>query len=436
MSTSKKSSGLSAGQRPTIVIELPAGWGRAAAAGLLGAFLGWVVPVAVAITGFWTLANDPWLRQQNWQDAVDAGSSFWALSLGSPALLGQVSVALIPGLWTLAQLLSLRVFLGRMGQFSSGSVWAAVPAFTLLAVTLSFTTGQQVIWWRVLLGSLAVSGLTAAWVFVRNLRNVPAWAGRLRYAAAGVVLGAVLVAGLFLLGSVAVGYSWWRHHQQVDAAMQAVNAGPLLLILQLTFLPLMAAWAVSWLVGTGFYGASGELISPAVPPQVGLPLPVWQLVPGGIETSPWWMFVLLGVAGGAVLWLLLRKRGFLVVLTIVGCGALSALGFTAAWMGLSTGSLGVAALDRLGPPVWAATLAVGVQFVLPLSLIPLLFHSLTIAWARTVVRKTFGNPVAAGGPEAGKSQKPQQAPRGSAPDDGITEAFTVEVEKDRDIEIP
>lgn len=375
--------------RSTIVVELPTGWGRAGAAGLLAAFFGWVVPVAIAVFGFWVLADDPWLRQQSWQDAVDAGASFWALSLGSPALLGQVEVALIPSLWTVAQLFALRVFLSRMDRFSPGSVWAAIPGFLLVALPLAFSAGRGVTWWKVLIGATIVSLLATLWVYVLKSGRVPNWARKLRVAGAGIAVGIAYTTALLLVGTIAVAVSAWQRRAGLAEAAAALHAtgteGFTLWLLQIAYLPLGAAWATSWLLGTGFRGVGGAIVSPSSPPTQELGIPAWQLIPTGVSSAPWWIFTVLGVTVGALAWLLLRRRPIGSALTLSGSSAIVGISVFAVWMLLGGGSLGDGALIQLGPPVGDATLRVTLTFFLPAAALPILLHPRTTSQVKSVV---------------------------------------------------
>ncbi len=370
-------------ERPTITLTLPSGWGRAGAAGLLAAFLGWAIPVAVAMGSFWMVADSPWLRQTTWQNAAAAGSSFWALSLGSPAMLGELYVSAVPGLWSLIQLVALRLFLGRMRKFTPASVWAAVPTFTALSLMLVIPLADGVIWWHAAIGAVIISGLASLWAYWGAVRLPVTWADRLRPAAAGVLLGLAYLLAVNLIGFVAVVVRTFKQYDQVVAATQALQGpgagGATLWILQLAFLPLACAWAAAWMTGSGFVGVGEELISPATPPTQGLPLPAWELIPTTDEPSTyWWVFVLVGFVFGALLWLLVRKRPPLFAVLVVLVGASAGILLLAAWLALADISMGTGALAHLGPDPWAATWSITIPLLLPASITPLVFHSWSV----------------------------------------------------------
>ncbi len=416
------------GDRPTIVIGLPSGWGRAGAAGLLAAFLGWAIPVAVALASFWTVADSPWLRQLAWQNAASAGSSFWALSLGSPAVLGQVSLSLLPGLWTLTQLAALRLFLAKMRHFSPLSVWTAVPTFSGLATLLAVATAQEIVWWRVAIGSAVISGIASLWVFSKVVPLNNKWAARLTPISAGIALGLLYLLLLNLVGLVGLFVAGVRQREAIGAATQALQ-GPgggaaMLTVLQLMFLPLGAAWAASWMAGSGFLGVGGQLVTPTSPPEVGLPLPAWTTIPTTPTASFWWLYLVLGILVGAVSWLVLRGRSLWKVSTVLGIGALAGIAFTATWMGLSNGSLGSGSLAHLGPPTLAAATRLGLLFILPACFVPLGLHPEMIAAVRQGIPAR--EPVAAGRTDDSVEESMEDGSREFPPKDtleaGVLEA--------------
>lgn len=386
MTTSTPRTGTPTPERPTITIELPSGWGRAGAAGLMAALLGWVVPVAVAMVGFWAVADSPWLRQQNWQDAVALGSSFWALSLGSPAQLGLLSLTLIPLGWSLFQLLSLRLLLGRMRQFSANSIWAAIPGFVLPALVLSLSIPTEGIWWRATLGSLLIATVAAAWVFWRSGRRFPRWLQRIRPIGSGLALAFGYLGVMLVIGLVALTVSAGVHHEQMGQAAASVGAvggqAVILWLAQLAYLPVAAVWALAWLLGATLVGVGGEVFSAAQPPTVAVPLPAWALVPTEAGASPWWVFLLVAICYSLFTWLHLRRRNLKLVALTVGLGAVVGAGLFAAWLALSTGGLGTGALAHLGPQVGPATVAFALTFLLPATVPPLLLHPSTIAACR------------------------------------------------------
>ena len=391
MSASTPSAETAADSRPTIVLTLPSGWGRAVAAGLLAAFLGWAIPVAVAMGSFWAVADSPWLRQATWQDAATAGSSFWALSLGSPAVLGGISLWAIPGLWSLVQMVALRLFLGRMRRFTPASVWAAAPSFTGLAMVLVLPLADGVIWWQALLGALAISGCASLWAYARAARFSPKLTARLKPFVSGTLLGLAYLLVVNLVAFVALMVRLAKELDRVNAATEALQGpggGALILwILQLSFLPLGAAWAAAWMVGSGFEGVGGELVTPALPPTQDLPLPMWELIPTDASASLGWIFLLSGFALGALWWFLLRKRSFLVTVIVLTVAAVVAILLMAAWMALSGASLGRGALSHLGPETWAATWRLAIPFLIPASAVPLVFHTKTVSAVREATVK-------------------------------------------------
>lgn len=383
----KTSSKRSRAERPTITIELPEGWGRAMVAGLAAVLVGWLVPVAVAMAGFWSLADSPWMRSAGWKDAIEIGGSYWLLSLGAPAGFAGLEVTLIPQLWLLAQLLILRLLLGRLRHFSDGSVWAAIPAFTLLALVLGLVSGVGGSWWRLVLGALGISGLATVWAWLRTSRNLPAAVEKRPWVGLGVLLGVGYFLPLALAGTLTAALSWGAHWEQYSAAVHALDAtgidAAVLFVAQAGYLPLFGAWALAWLSGIGFSGPGQVLVAPGAPPTEIIPLPVWALVPKEPAPDFWWVFLLAGFLIGAASWAAARKREYLTqVLPVVATGFTVGVAGLASWMALSRGSLGGGMLDALGPHVVPVTGQFVLLYFLPALALPLLLHPEAIALVR------------------------------------------------------
>lgn len=346
--------------RPTITIVLPSGWGRSAAVGIGAALVGWFVPILVASLGFWLVADNPWLQDVTWQDAVTMGSGFWSLSLGGSAALGAVAVTLIPLLWSLVQVFVVRLLLQVLRQYSAAAAWAVVPFFTLTALILALTLGHAS-WPRVLIGAVVISGLGALWAYLSLAQSYPAWMSRLDSAWQGLRIGSIWLAVLVAMTLVVVGLAWWREHQVIADAARAMGAtganGAVLGLLQLSYAPTIAAWAFAWLLGVGFVGVGGVVVGPPSPPAEALPLPVWHIVPDQVVQLPaWpWPIVFCGLALGLGAGWLLRRRSAAQAAVAASCAALSFLMFAAAWMALSRGALGDNHLSLLGPSTGAVT---------------------------------------------------------------------------------
>lgn len=381
-----------ASDRPTIIISLPSGWGRAAAAGIGAALAGWFIPVVLASVAFWLVADSPWLQNMSWQNAIDAGSAFWALSLGVPTTLGGVALSLIPLLWTLTQIFILRALLRSTRHFSGGAPWAAIPFFSLTSLVIALSSTDAT-WWHVLLGSAGLSAAGACWASLAQSRAYPGWMNRLAPVWSGMRIGAVWV--LILVGStgVAAVASWINHREAVAEAGAAIGAtgpnGLILVLLQIAYLPTALAWGFAWLLGPGFVAVGGQVVTPADPAETPLPLPMWQMLPSeAIHLPAWpWPLVALGLLFGAGAGWLLRRRSVKDAGLGLAGAAATALLLIAGWMSLSTGSMGDNQLALLGPSPAAVTLQMLLLLLLPAALIVALLHPLTMQGARWLIAR-------------------------------------------------
>jgi hypothetical protein len=215
--------------------------------------------------------------------------------------------------------------------------------------------------WTVLVAGVGLSagvldgaGLTPVLVarlpaVVRRAGLVAATAG----AALAVVVGVVAAAAVVARWSTETALS----HQAAPGTGDALG----LFLVSLAYLPNLLVWTLSYVAGPGFavgggvsvdaFSASGALL-PGVPVLGAVP-------PDAPAAAP--LLLLLPVLCGILASVVLRRRGHLElrdeVVALLGGAALVGLA-TAVLCALSRGSLGAGRLAVLGPPPWAAGLAV------------------------------------------------------------------------------
>ncbi|MEW2283685.1 DUF6350 family protein [Streptomyces sp. NPDC047841] len=228
---------------------------------------------------------------------------------------------------------------------------------------------------------------------------------------------------LFGGGALLVGVSLVWHGELARASFVQLTGGWTgrfaVLLLGIALIPNAAVWAASYALGPGFLLGAGHLVHPLASDPAPLlpPFPLLAAVPDPGAGTPgnWAAGVVPAVAGMTAGWFVARaavrrpeaggpararwsagRTAGVVLLTALVCAV--ALALLAA---LAGGSLGVAALSRLGPPWWRTGGAAGawtLLFALPVALI-------ARAWRlRTWPRRHDGAP----GPEAGAA-----APRGA-----------------------
>ncbi|MEW2509901.1 DUF6350 family protein [Streptomyces sp. NPDC046870] len=198
---------------------------------------------------------------------------------------------------------------------------------------------------------------------------------------------------LFGGGALLVGVSLVWHGEPARASFVQLTGGWTgrfaVLLLAFTLVPNAAVWAASYALGPGFLLGAGHLVNPLASDPAPLlpPFPLLAAVPepGAGTPGNWAAGVVPAVAGMTAGWFVARaavhrpeagvpararwsagRTGGVVLLTAVVCAA--ALALLAA---LAGGSLGVAALSRLGPPWWRTGGAAGawtLVFALPVAL--------------------------------------------------------------------
>ena len=384
--------------RRTITVKLPVGWGRSLLVGVEAAVIGWLVPAIVGITVFWLLASNPWLREVGWEAGAAAGGNFWSLSLGGQAPLGTIDVGFWPLLWTLCQVLGFRGSFLVFRGVEKYAVFFAVPSFVFVVFVLVLASSDGSAW-RTVLGALVVAGIASFWAYLDASRSNRNWGWGWDGAKLGLLwfLTVVMVSLLFAVGS------WVMNKGSVDAELASLgdHTGPLDVVFAM-FMPNVAGWAWSWIVGAGIIGPGGEIISHLHPRSGGFGLPFWSLIPDSVGPEYfYWVPTVLGLlVGGVTARKRRRTRGHKILsnLRVVVVASFAFLVALLAWLFLSGGSLGTGNLAYLGPNVWVAFGWTALKFLLPAVLIISLFHADTFDAVRAFVRgvrtKLSGEPDA------------------------------------------
>ena len=361
----------------TITVRLPAGWTRAAMVGILAPLIGWVVPAAIAMMGFWSVADNPWLKERGWQEAVAIGSQFWALSVGSRADLAGLAVSLIPLLWTLGQIVVLRLLLSATRNAERHAAWAAVPTSVAVTLVLLAAIGTGANYGRATLVSLFIALVAAAWK-IGGSRKTPWVNTAVRWSM--LWLGATLLVAV--VGLVIMTFRSWGQMSAATEALGATGLGAGIFgLMQFTYLPNLLFWGLAWTLGVGFTGVAGQTVSPQNPPTESIPLPLWDLVPTGASPLSWAALSLaVGLLLAVGMWWRWRRTPITVTAaqTLLGSGLL--LVWVAVGCGLSRGGLGQDRLAHLGPHVGPVVGMVALLYVLPILVVVLGLHPQTLRW--------------------------------------------------------
>ncbi|GGF19830.1 cell division protein PerM [Subtercola lobariae] len=341
----------------------------------------WAVQFDLAVdwTAFWRAAADFWMLG-NGVDLMISLDPQTAAQLG----LEQAAVPFVIGIAPLGFAL-LTVFLGRrsglrLGQSPhpvlgtvTGIVTVGILAALIWASAQSSTAAasfwQTVILLPVLYGVGAVIGAWSTLVRV-NAPLADAILGmtdRLSDEARNLIAvalrgGAIIAAAMVALGALAVALLLLVNYSTVISLYESLQSGAAggaaLTLAQVSFMPNLAIWAMSWLLGPGFALGTGSSVSP-LGTQLGLipSLPVFGALPHGAAFG--FVALVVPVVIGLLVAAALRPRvttpgdfslrqAGRMLGTGFGMGAVAAgiLALVALWSG---GALGPGRLADVGP---------------------------------------------------------------------------------------
>lgn len=345
-------------ERPTVTISLPAGWARAALAGIEAALVGWGLPALGAALAYLLVAGNPWLADFTIGEASRMGAQFWVASLGVPTLIGPVHITFIPLLWTLIQVVALRGFLLPTRTFGPNALWISIPSYLVSTIIIAAVAGTGVPIWQVIPGSILVASAGVLWAVAQQSPVMPRWIERWGWGRAGLRSGLRWTGLALLAGVVAVVVTVSVSWDRVQATTEALAPGAVgewgIGTLQVLYGLVYVAWALAWLAGPGFTFVGSQPASPTAAAEASDFLPIAAAVPTSAPGA-WvlWILVAVGLVAGAVYGFRVRRQplgeaaGHGGVATVVFAALMALLMWTA------TGSLGVDRLASLGPRPWS-----------------------------------------------------------------------------------
>ena len=408
--------------RRTVTVAMPKGWARAALSGVEAALLGWAIPALLAVLGLLAEGTNPYLRDVEMSQAAAVGTEFWGLSLGAPVAVGGVAISLIPLLWSGLQVLMLRALLvGGSGNPASAS-WSAVPFFTLTAVLIAAaapgTTGAG----AVALGAVVVSVIASLWAVVSQTKAYPKWWERVAWIRDGVRASSWWFLALAATGFGALGVSALVSRAQVSEIAAVLGAegfsAVLLVLVQIAYAPVFAAWAIAWLSGAGIMVGGDELLTPWSALDADLPaFPIAAAMPStAVGGYVIWLLILVGVICGVVTGVRRREAPFKDVALRVGVAVLFFSFLVGVWTVLSQGALGSYNLARLGPVTTAWPLVV-LEVAVTAAVVALLIHPWPLAAVKAYLGPSLRSITAtrgAGVPRMLKTEEPAVGAAGEA----------------------
>lgn len=364
-------------ERRVIVVRPPTGWPQILLAALETAFFSWALITAVALVSFLVNASNPWMMEADWNSAISVGSDFWAMSYGASVKIAGASYRLIPLGLTVLHVVLARAGLARVNTASWRGSALFIPAYLVVVLVSAAFNKTSASLLQLILGSVCVA--TVAWVWSLksqelDIASKPGVGPYLR----GFNDGVIGFVGLFLVGIVTGLVGIVAGWNRVKGIAELLNASVLDSVIiwstQALYLPNVAGWAASWLMGPGFYTASDTIVTPSRADVAAIPaIPILGGIPQTavgiwVVLIPITLGILLGVA--AVKWR--QEEDLADHLVHASMYVLTVLVLVAVWMGLSVGSLGVARMGILGPrlvyAVAFAALEVGISAALVYSL--------------------------------------------------------------------
>jgi hypothetical protein len=382
--------------------------GALAAAGSAAVF---VLPALLV----WVAASESTV---SWTSSLGVGAGLWLLAGGAHLTLGAAHITIVPllafavsvaiGAWAATRaareaadartIVLVRDAVHRPVAVALGSWAAGYAAGALLWVLVAFLAGPTPVVWTLVLPVVVVPVLAAVLALGRLVRGRPELVGPGLRRPRGVPdaarralqpglegAAALLGMGLLLCGLLVVLHFDRVSHLQGELAPGVVG-GVVQVLAQLSVLPNLALWAVSFVAGTGFSAVEGASATwtgsrtsllPMVPAFGALPQP--GAFPGVLP-----VVVLLPVAVGAFVgWRSLRAVARLSTertkLTVAGTAVVVAAGALGLLDVLGGGSLGMARLSDIGAPAGMLTLALLVELGVGAALV--------LAWDRWKLRR-------------------------------------------------
>ena len=387
---------------------------RALVAGALAAAGSATVFVLPALL-VWVAASESTV---SWTTSLGVGASLWLLAGGAHLTLGGAQITVVPllafalsltiGSWAATRaareaadartIVLARESLHRPLALALAAWTAGYAVCAMLWVLVAFLAGPTPVAWTLVLPVVVVPVVAAALALGRLVRGRPALAGpglrrpqwfpdAVRRALRPGLEGAAGLLGIGMLLCVLLVVLHFDRVSYLQGELAPGLIGGVVLVLaQLSVLPNLALWAVSFVAGTGFSAVEGASATwtgsrtsllPMVPAFGALPEP--GAFPGILP-----VIVVLPVAVGAFVgWRSLRavarlstERTKVIVAgtaVVVAAGALGLLDV------LGGGSLGMARLSDIGAPAGMLTLALLVELGIGASLV--------LAWDRWKLRR-------------------------------------------------
>lgn len=393
--------------RRVIRIALPDGWLRGILSGVQASLMGWALATVLALLSYFSVFDNPWMTGTTWSDAMSAGASLWAASLGSAIVIphdaedSTIIFHAIPLTMTLMTLLALRVFLRSCRGFGHGTYLCAPLGFVAANAFFIGANHGWHYWSHIIIGSLIMAILACEWAWNKDhpeqiaqilerlagehLQNIR------RGLQAAQRIATILVVCVTLLIILAMSARRAQVVAIVDTLVPASTWDSVMITaVQSLFLPNVLAWVLAWLTGAGVTlgGDAVHSISSTVSTPIA-PIPLLGLLPTDAPGSGWVIVPVLVAAAAGGVWGWKSARSTLgEEIVMLSTMALTLGGGVALYAWMSQISLGAGRMAVLGPQVWWLLLLITLEISLPITAGYLATHPLLVASLRAPSENT------------------------------------------------
>ena len=364
-------------------------WAAGLAAGLQAAILSLAVVVAPTLAAYVATSADPSNAEVGWLRSVAVGSAIWLLGHGVPMQAGGVAITLMPLGITLLAEYSCYASARRSGYATRSGFAAALGGYLTVVCGVALAVAPGAVGMvRAVVGGAVVGAVgLGAGLLARpeapRLRDLtrPLWIrvpGAVRAGIAAGVLAAALLVGVAVL--VVVGWIVVGRGTVTEVAQSLdldVIGGAVLAVAQVTLVPDLVGWALSYVAGPGFaIGAGSQFAGTGI---VAGPLPALPLLgvlpqPGGsFAVSTWWPVALVVIGAVAGWWLhqrLPRGTWWHPLLAVAAAAGVAGIA-TGTFAGLASGSAGPGRMTEVGASGLLVGLAVAAGTASGLALVVL-----------------------------------------------------------------
>ncbi|MBV7364246.1 hypothetical protein KRX54_07415 [Actinomycetaceae bacterium TAE3-ERU4] len=406
--------------------HLPHGWSRMFLAGIEVGLISWAICLCLCGSAFWAESNNRWLADTSWVSTLNTATTLYGAALFGSYPLGATSATLLPSGLTLLIIALSQISMRIRKEIELGALLVFPVGFSLISVLISFGGGPNATTGRIFLGAIFVAFLSVLWQAMSRVRNyrldldktlglVGDWRSEDRLLTLicaaprdvfrGLELGWKIIITLGVYAIIAFGAAIAINYAKIVEITSLLGArgseNILLVLAQLSYLPTLLVWTLSWLGGTGFYLGQETLYAPGLYPPGPVPaIPVLGAIPSygaGIWPLIWPIFLTWAAVSA---W---QSRRTLKQLRLsLGVSGIFTFFFLLILTWASTGILGTGRLSQVGPSILTTFLTLFLQSWGTYAIVRIL-GSIDVSEKIKYWGKSLGGKLARVGAPSGKS---------------------------------